>query len=314
MPDSTTVQNVWSRPPSQEMAWSLGANFSWTWADLKDMSKSSDNGFGGRNIDLTEFPEKWPYLPAIAVDLRFGIQDYSWLDFGLAGMFVNPQWLPVLQDLLGEDADFTYVTAGLDVRLAIFDERGRFFITSVKPKKDVSNKVERYSYSMLIPSLTFQTGYYFTFMKSAFTSAEKEEVDIGFRTDSYTFGLQLAWVLGDRYSYIKNIGTGAFFSPYFGGKYIISATDTDFSWTTGRPVRVNGGEYPAGAKYYSGDMQGELQSYFQIYGGTGITLGFLNFTVGLAYNVVTEHFGVTAALRSVFPWGFSKILKDTLKL
>jgi hypothetical protein len=276
IPDSTTLQNVWSRPPvRQKWLFGVGLNGSGTMTQLKGVNKIVDSvgGFGGRNLDLTEFPEKLPYLPAGAIDIRAGGRG---IDVGLAGMFMNSQWLPILKKVLGEDADFTYATFGIDVRYAIIDEKGSFY-----------EKEHNY-----LPALTIQAGYYFTYMKSAFTSTESEKLDIGFRTDSFAFGLQIS----------KKFGKDVFaFSPYFGWKVILSATDTDFSWTTGRPVRVNGGEYPDGATYHSGNMPGELRSYYQIYWGFGITLLGLQhlLTTGCAYNVVTGHFGINAGLRFI---------------
>jgi hypothetical protein len=281
-PDSTTVQNVWSSPPG-DFIFGVGLNASMTFASKKETSRidRGGKGFGGGDIDLAQFPEGLEYLPALAIDIRGGLNWFDKtnildrFDIGIAGMIVNSQWLPILQALMGEDADFTYGTVGIDARVAIIDGKGRLLIGNLGE-----------GVSSYIPAVVFQAGYYFTFMESKFNTVNSEEVKVNFRTDSYAFSLQASKTFE-----ILEI------TPYFGLKYIISATDTAFSWTTGRPVRVKGGEYPDGATYHSGDERRDPKSYFQIYGGAGITLSTYNFTMGFSYNAVTEHFGINAALR-----------------
>jgi hypothetical protein len=281
-PDSTTVQNVWASPPGGYTLGGIGLNASMTFANREEKSRigRGGNGFGGSDIDLAQFPEGLPYLPALAIDIRGG---FSPFDIGIAGMIVNSQWLPILQELMGEDADFTYGTVGFDFRYAIIDAKGRLLM---------GNWVKRGS--SLLPAVVFQAGYYFTYMESKFNTVNSEEVSVNFRTDSYAFSLQASKDFGDLSLKI---------TPFFGLKYFISATDTAFSWTTGRPVRVMGGEYPDGATYHSGDVRGDPKSYFQIYGGAGMTFPYsgLNYdvTIGISYNVVTSHFGINAAVRVI---------------
>ena len=263
MPNSTTNQNVWSLPAGVPFGFGLNGNV--TFVERNDLSKVLDGGggFGGNNVNLTEFPEGLPNLPAGAFDLRLG---RGRMDFGVTGMWINSQVVPVLEIVLGEDSDFDYRTLGFDVRYLILHEAG------------------------LIPAVHAQAGYYFTWMTTTFESGESESISIDIRNDSYMIGVQAS----KNFDLIK---------PYFGLKLIFAKTDSEFEWKTGREVRVLGETFDNGAIYKSGLKAGDLYTYFQIYGGVGISFIFPHVaTIGVSYNAVTGHFGVNAAARLIIEY------------
>jgi len=283
IPDSTTLQNVWSYSPSRSGFFGGGINGSLTFAERKEMSNILDGGegFGGGNTDLTEFPEGLAYLPAVAFDLRGGWRGF---DIGLTGMYISTELLSESKTILGEDSVFTYGTFGIDVRYTFFGD-GRFFKTFPRQSNTILN---------FLPNMTLLGGYYFTFSNFEFASAGSEKVNINFRNDSYVIALQLS----------KQFGlTGFSLIPFGGGKMIISKTDSDFSWQTERPVRVSSQEFGDGLTYHSGTNSGDHKTYFQLYGGIGINFLMLDVTLGVAYNVVTEHFGINLGARFLFGGG-----------
>jgi hypothetical protein len=273
IPDSTAISNVWSFAPKARGGWfGAGLNGSITLLDRKRVSSLIDDfeGFGGSHQDLSQFPEAIPFLPGAAVDLRVGINR---MDIGLNGMWVDTDIL--MENLgtsfLGENSSFSYRSFGVDLRYAIVTDGGKIFSFS----------------SPLLPALTVQAGYYFTWLGFGIESGN-EKVSVDFRNDSYLFALQTT------YGFLPII------TPYLGMKLIISKTDSGFSWETDRPVRVKGVEYPWGARYNSGGIDGETFSYFQLYGGFGISFLLEHIiTLGVVYNVSTNHFGINMAIRYI---------------
>jgi hypothetical protein len=264
IPDSTTLQSVWSYS-SKDFFFGVGLNTSFTFLERKLASRVLDGaeGFGGSHMDLAKFPTAVPYLPGMAIDLRLGTGDF---DIGLCGMWMNEGILGdfIGSGFLGDSSHFTYRMIGLDVRFVPI--------------------VGRSSYQ---PTLTLQAGYYFTWMGFGIESGSTEKVDVQFRNDTYLMAAQFSLDV-------------LIFVPYIGAKLLFSKTDSGFSWETDRPVMVKGTPYPDGASYNSGGKDGDLNAYFQIYFGTGITFIFPHLiTLGGAYNVVTNHFGVNLAVRLI---------------
>ena len=269
IPDSTAISNVWSFAPKARGGWfGAGLNGSITLLDRKRVSSLIDDfeGFGGSHQDLSQFPEAIPFLPGAAVDLRVGINR---MDIGLNGMWVDSDIL--MENLgtsfLGENSSFSYRSFGVDLRYAIVTDGGKIFSFS----------------SPLLPALTVQAGYYFTWLGFGIESGN-EKVSVDFRNDTYFVALQAS----------KNL---VLITPYIGLKLIFSKTDSGFSWETDRPVMVKGSPYPDGARYNSGGVEGDTFTYFQFYGGLGLTLTLVEINAGFAYNVVTEHFGISFSAR-----------------
>jgi len=270
IPDSTTMQNLWAVSPDYNRFWGVGANGSFTFLDRTQTTKLLDGppSFGGSNMDLGSFSEGLPYLPALALDMRGG---YRGFDIGLTGMYFTPEMLQMISDsVLGEGSNFTYGMGGIDLRYTYVPIIGR----------------------AVLPNFTVQAGYFFTYMDFGFKSGGTEEVEINFRNDTYLVALQIS----------KQLGTYGFaLIPFVGGKVLFSKTNSGFSWETNRPVSLKGEIYPDGLGYHSGANEGEHLMYFQVYGGLGIQLlGFVDVTAGVAYNVITEHFGVSASVRARF--------------
>jgi len=269
IPDSTTMQNVWAASPDYSGFWGFGVNGSLTFSDKTQMTKVLDGppSFGGSNMDLTSFSEALPYLPALAIDMRAG---YRGFDIGFTGMYFTPEMLQAISDsILGEGSNFTYGMGGLDLRYT--------YVPIIA--------------GLIFPNITLQAGYFFTYMDFGFKSGGTEEVEINFRNDTYLVALQISKQLGpDGFSII----------PFGGGKMLISKTNAGFSWETNRPVSLKDEIYPDGLGYHSGGMNGEHKMYFQVYGGLGIRFLFVDVTAGVAYNVITEHFGVSASVRARF--------------
>jgi len=279
IPDSTTLSNVWSSPPPASFMYGVGANGSITWLDRKSVTSLIDDvdGFGGGHNDLSQFPEAIPFLPGASVDGRIG---FSGFDFGLCGMWIDSDALneELGDDFLGQGSTFYYRSFGVDFRTVLIREKSRriLFNTVTIPS----------AVAQFLPTVTFQAGYYFTWLSFGI-EAGKEKVNADFRNDSFLFALQASYDL-------------IILSPYFGMKLIFSKTDTGFSWETDRPVIVKGQPYPDGAKYNSGGVDGDTFTYFQIYGGLGVGLSLMQVNVGFAYNVATEHFGISFSGRYMF--------------
>jgi hypothetical protein len=270
IPDSTTLQNVWSRKPGDNWVFGIGLNGSFTLLERKlaaSVAKGAE-GFGGRHNDLSKFPTTVPYLPGTAIDLRAGS---SAMDVGVCGMWMDDNILSdLIGSFLGESSHFTYRMLGIDLRYLVMEE-GRWGPQGFR----------KYS-----PAITVQGGYYFTWMGFGIEAGNTEKVDVQFRNDTYMAAVQLS----------KDL---PIIKPYFGAKLIFSNTDSGFSWETTRPVTIKGTPYPDGASYSSGGNDGELKAYFQLYGGVGINILFFPhlITIGGAYNVATNHFGINMAVR-----------------
>jgi len=278
IPDSTTLSNVWAAPPPKSFLFGVGINASVTILDRQKVSSLIDefDGFGGDHNDLSQFPEAIPFLPGAAFDLRIGSKGF---DIGLCGMWVDENILSeyVGTSFLGEGSKFTYRSFGFDFRTVLIREKSNKILFNTVTIPSVA--------ALFLPTITFQAGYYFTWLGFGI-EAGNEKVNADFRNDSYLLALQASYDV-------------IILQPYFGIKMIFSKTDSGFSWETDRPVMVAGMPYPDGAKYNSGGIEGETFSYFQIYGGLGITLPLIGIDVGFAYNVVTEHFGINLSVRYV---------------
>jgi hypothetical protein len=284
IPDSTTLQNVWSYiPEGEKFWWGAGLNVSFTILERRLISGvlKGAEGFGDKQEynDLSQFPTAIPYLPGVSFDLRGGMKRF---DVGLCGMWLeNNKLADWVGSFIGENNHFTYKMFGFDVRYLLLEEKG------------------------YIPAVTVQGGYYFTWMSFGISAGDynTEKVNAEFRNDSYLLAAQASYKLAK------------IIRPYLGLKVIISKTDSSFSWETHRPVMVKGQPYPDGAIYESGATDGELHSYFQITGGIGLILiqelpDII--TIGGAYNVVTNHFGLNISARFI-PFKLSKAAQPKKK-
>jgi len=277
MPDSTTMQNVWSYVPGSATRTfgGLGLNGSVTFLEQRMASKivESAQQFGGSHMDLSKFPESIPFLPGIAIDLRGGV---GFFDIGVTGMWIDDELISEYAGVsfLGEGSHLAFRSIGVDLRYTfIRDGQSRLFNVVTVP-------------AGLMPAVTFQAGYCFTWMQFGVEAGDTEKVKVDFRNDSIFLALQLT----------KKLPIPI--TPYFGMKMIFSKTDSGFTWETHRPVVAKGEPYTSGAIYNSGVNEGDFYTYLQLYGGIGIDLMFPHLiTVGGAYNVVTEHFGINLSVR-----------------
>jgi len=269
IPDSTTLQNVWSYVPSGNKFWyGFGFNLSFTFLERRLVSSALNGAenFGATQDynDLSQFPMAIPYLPGACFDLRGGMGRF---DVGLCGMLLdNNQLADTAGIFLGEGNNFTYKMIGLDARYLVYKGKRKY------------------------PTVTVQGGYYFSWMSFGITAGnnDNERVNAEFKNDSYLLAVQASYFLA------------GFFRPYMGAKLIISKTDSSFEWETHRPVMIKGDSYPDGAIYSSGARNGDPFAYFQITAGFGLSLIYPDFiTVGGAYNVVTNHFGLNVSARMI---------------
>jgi len=283
IPDSTTTQNMWSYAPKYNRGiFGVGINGSFTMSERTMMGKliadrDAASGFGGKNGDILSLPSSIPYLPAASFDIRIGTKGF---DFGLAGMWASADMVPELAEIIGEDSDYTHRTIGFDVRYAILNDGSNIIFG--KPVTALP--------SVLMPAVTLQAGYYFTWMSVGFASASEktEKVSIDLRNDSYFFAIQVS----------KDL---PMITPFFGLKVIRSNTDSEFEWETWRVVSFDDKNYPMGAKYKSGTTAREPLDYLHLYGGAGLSFMYPHIlTIGVSYNVLSEHFGVSAAVRMIF--------------
>jgi hypothetical protein len=275
IPDSPTLQNVWSYPPSSGVFFGAGLNASITILDRSKLVKNltSDAGSFTATHDLAQFPTTIPYLPGTAFDIRAGVNR---MDLGICGMWLDDNIVAnYVGSFLGEGSHFTYRMGGVDLRYALVRDGERIFGLD-------------YKYAQFIPAVTLQGGYYFTWLGFGIESGvNTEKVGVQFRNDTYMLAVQLSKSL-------------PLLKPYFGAKAIFSKTDSAFEWETERPVALKGMEYPDGLQYKSGGEGGAVKGYFQFYGGLGLTFIFPHIiTIGGAYNVVTRHFGINAAVRII---------------
>jgi hypothetical protein len=269
IPDSSTLQNVWTFVPTESQYWfGAGLNFSFTFLERKLVSSalSGTENFGQKQgyNDLSQFPMAIPYLPGASFDIRVG---FGKIDVGLCGMWLDDNQLADTAGIfLGEGNNFTYKMFGADVRYLVLKRRGP------------------------IPDVTVQAGYYFTWMSFGITAGyyDSEKVNAEFRNDSYLLSVQASYNLA------------GFIRPYVGAKYIVSKTDSSFMWETHRPILINNDPYPNGAIYSSGAKDGDSMSYLQITAGLGLSFLYQDLiSIGGAYNVVTNHFGVNISARMI---------------
>jgi len=282
IPDSVTTQNVWSYAPrSTGGVFGFGVNGSFTMSDRTMISRLDQvtTNFGGKEADLNNIPESIHYLPALSLDVRFGGRNY---DFGIAGMWANSDMSSELAVFFGEDSDYTHRTIGFDFRYALATEGISailgFPITFISPR--------------LMPSITLQAGYYFTWLSVGFANSMEasEKFNIDFRNDSYFAALQLT----------KSVVPGLL--TLFGGtKLIASSTVSEFSWETYRVTKFEDRVFPLGVIYESGTNTRDTKHYLHLYGGIGLSFIFDHFlTLGFAYNVHSQHFAVTGAVRILY--------------
>jgi len=274
IPDSPTLQNVWSYVPTGRGWFGFGLNASLAFYDQKDVAKIAGNASEFTTTrDLAEFPESIPFLPGVAIDLRAGTGRF---DVGIVGMWIDENTLAeYIGGFLGEGNHFYYRMLGADVRYVLIKDGQRNFGIS----------------SPFWPDVTLQGGYYFTWVGFGISAGSTENVNAQFRNDTVFFSAQVS----------KNL---PLLTPYIGMKLLFSTTDSEYDWQTERPVKVTyKGKlelYPDGAQFLAATKQGETLAYFQFYGGVGINiLPILPITVGAAYNVVTKHFAVNVAVRMV---------------
>ena len=266
-PDSATLQNIWSYVPKGRSGFiGIGVNGSVTFLDQRLASRALDDAysFGGKHNDLSNFPETIPFLPGISFDIRGG---YNRLDVGVYGMWLDENILAeeVGATFLGSsNAHFNYRSLGFDIRYVLFTEKEK------------------------TPAITVQGGYIFTWMGFGISSGDSEKVHTDFRNDSFFVSVQ------------ATKGLPFIFTPYIGFKAIFSKTDSAYSWETKRPVMINGNSYLEGARYESGANEGDFYTYLQVYGGLGISFLFDHLmTLGVAYNVMSNHFCFNLAVRLI---------------
>jgi len=259
IPDSATLQNLWARSPSWNMAWGLGVTGSITVEERKQLGSilSTKDGFGGTNMDLSNFPSSVPFVPAGSVDLRIGIPRIP-VDIGFSGLWYN---FKDLESIFGDGTDFTYWTAGADIRGGLPQQTfGSFF-----------------------PGIFLIGGYYFSSMTLGFKATETEKVNLDMRNDSYFLALQ-----------ISEAGLPVV-TPFAGFKAIWSKTDSDYNWETGRPARFGGKDYLMGLKYEAAGLDAPTLLYLHVYGGTSLFGDLI--TLAASYNIMTSHFGVELSMR-----------------
>jgi len=278
IPDSTSLQNVWSFIPEEDSFWfGGGLNGSFTFYDQKDVGKMTKNANAFTSSrDLSTFPESVPYLPGIAIDFRSG---FGRFDFGVVGMWIDDEYITEsFGEFLGKGNHFSYRMLGADFRYTLLKDGQSVFGIGAG----------------IWPAISLQAGYYFTWITFGVGAGRlsaglnEEKVNVQFRNDSVFFTVQ---------------ASKDFFlvTPYLGMRLILSKTDTEFDWETHRPVVVKGVGYNDGAHYYSGMKEGDFYTYFQFYGGVGFSFLFPHIvTIGGAYNVVTNHFGINMAMRAIF--------------
>jgi len=274
IPDMTTQLNVWSFAPGASGSnWWVGAglNFNATFYDRSHVGNvlKGNDAFGADNLDLAQFPESIPYLPAVSIDLKFGSRRS---DFGISGMWLDENILAenVGTTFFGEGSSFSLRILGFDFRYAVIEDK----------------RLNWY------PSITLQAGYYYTGMNfgiSAIDDGKNESVAVDFRNDSFLLGVQVA-----------KEGLIPLLTPYAGYKVIFSRTDSEYEWMTSRPVIINGEPYLSGARYISKSKEGEYKTYSQLYAGFGLTFLYSHIlTIGAAYTLGTDHFSVNAAARFI---------------
>jgi len=277
IPDSVTTQNIWSyAPKSTKGMFGFGVNGSITLSKLSELSAfgGSASGFGGDKLDLANFPENIPFLPAFAVDIRGGGKRF---DFGLTGMWATTDMIDGLSSIV-DGSYYGHRTIGLDFRLALLcDGVQSFFKIPLKfPGK-------------LIPGVTFQAGYYFTWMSLGFpANMNTKEINMEFRNDAYFFTLQVSK------TFIRLL------TPFIGLKLIVSSTVSEFDWISKQTVIFNDVVYEPGAKYSSGSDTRDTNSFLHLYGGLGIKYSMFDFTLGLSYNLISNHMAFSASVRLIW--------------
>jgi len=268
IPDTTTLQNIWGQAPNGDFYFGVGVNASFAFTDRTQVSNIATGleAFGADNIDLTQFPDGVPFLPAVFFDVRIGFGNF---DFGLAGTWLDEK---ILEDaeikFFGDGSTFALQSLGMDFRYSI-------------------NRA--LSLPKFLPVLAVQAGYYFTrttFGVKAEDAGRVESVKVDFRNDTLLLGAHASLNL------MSNL-----LVPYAGIRVIFSTTHSDYKWSTNRPVMANGRLFYNGAKYDSPTISGDTEVSSQFYAGLGVNYLTYQITVGGAYNLDTEHFSINVAFR-----------------
>ena len=268
IPDTTTLQNIWSIAPNGSFYFGAGVNGSFAFVDRTQVSNiaAGVEAFGANNLDLAQFPDGVAFLPAVTFDARIGFDSF---DFGLAGTWLDET---ILEDaeikFFGDGSTFAMQSLGLDFRYSINDVL---------------------SFPRILPVVALQAGYYFTrttFGIKSENTGNTESVKVDFRNDTFLLGLHISKGL------MANM-----FVPYAGIRVFFSKTDSDYEWHTNRPVMIDGKAYLGGAQYYSSTNSGGVEVQSQFYAGVGINFITYSATIGGAYNLDTNHFSINFSFR-----------------
>jgi len=268
IPDTTTLQNVWSVAPDGSFYFGVGVNGSFAFTDRTQVSNIATGleAFGADNVDVTQFPDSVPFLPAVTFDARIGFGNY---DFGLAGTWIDETTLEEAElNIFGKGSTFAMQSLGLDIRYSIN-----------KPL----------SLPKILPIIALQGGYYFTrttFGIHAEDTGKTESVKVDFRNDTLLLGVHVS----------KGLMLNTIV-PYAGIRVFFSTTHSDYEWATNRPVMTNGRLFYNGARYKSPTILDDTEVSSQFYAGLGINFITYSLTIGGAYNLDTEHFSVNFSFR-----------------
>ena len=273
VPDTSTLQNVWSIAPKGDHFFGGGVNGSIAFLEQSKVGGLTE-AFGADNIDLTQFPDGIPYLPCVSFDARIGLYDF---DFGISGTWLD-EGILAENDIkfFGEGSSFALQSIGFDFRYTL----------------PIKGLIKNEKYIDLLPLVTVHAGYFFTNLAFGITardSGRTESVRVDLRNDSYLLGLHVS----------KDLLLG-FLTPYAGVKMMLSKTDSEFSWNTNRPVIIKGQAYLNGVNYASAGNDGSVNVYSQVYVGLGITYFSYLIAIGSAYTLGTNHFSINGSVRYIF--------------
>jgi len=278
IPDSVTTQNIWSHAPRSGrgmIGFGLNASITMPETSILSQLENSAKGFGGANVDLSKFPESIPFFPAFAIDIRGG---GKFFDVGLTGMWADTNAIEALSDIVG-GSYYAHRTIGIDGRVGLLsDGESSFFGRAFRGG------------GIFIPAVVFQMGYYFTWMSLGFpANMHTDSINMEFRNDAYFFALQVS----------KKLLRGLL-NPFLGLKLIISSTVTEYNWSSKQKVNFRDEVWEAGAKYSSGTDTRDTFTYLHLYGGLGVKYSMFDLTIGLSYNLISEHLAVSAAVRMIW--------------
>jgi hypothetical protein len=286
IPDSVTQQNVWARAPTKYGSFGLGATVSATLYDQKSVGKilkgEGLSDFIGSKFDLNNLPSDIPFLPGGSVELRIGIPGIP-LDVGISGMYLPEQ----ISEYLGEGLLFKYLSVGGDIRFALIQDK-HFAIPFTKIRSN----------NPAIPGLTLGVGYYFTSLEMGLYNGEVIATGNNwFAGDKYENYLNMQFISSTVVTSLQLSKDLWVITPYVGIKGIYCAKDAGYSWGTKNPVAFKGRNesFDGGLDYTSKGIKGASAWYFEVYGGMALFGQLL--TIGVSYNVITEHVGLSASVR-----------------